>query len=288
MAVVADRAVVRDREIGVVECGAQPTGGRVAGVARLRVACRDVVRHRAAKRLRAEPCGLVASITGCVRRGQAVIVADVAIRAARNLGSRGGRHLVRAGERPTRGGVIKCSRIPRRGVMASGAKRTGKICRDVIWNYAAHRLRAVPLIQMAAVATRIRAGEGVVVVDMAGRARRRQVIASERPAGRGVIKIRRAPTRGRVAGRAIRKGESPSGRGVHGRGGLLPGSKMAAGCATGRRRNLQIKIVAGVTIRARRNLSCRRELMQVLQRKAGGIVAPGGSPIRRGMATGAL
>ena len=85
MAVVADRAVVRDRKIGVIECGAQPTGGRVAGVARLRVASRDVIRHRAAERLRAEPCGLVASITGCVRRSQAEIVADVAIRAGRNL-----------------------------------------------------------------------------------------------------------------------------------------------------------------------------------------------------------
>src|SRR5690349_6182156 len=32
VAVVAHRAVVRNREIGVVECGAEPTGGRVASV----------------------------------------------------------------------------------------------------------------------------------------------------------------------------------------------------------------------------------------------------------------
>lgn len=63
---------------------------------------------------------------------------------------------------------------------------------------------------------------------------------------------------------------------------------MAARGTAGRRSNLQIVVVTGVTVRARRNLSGRRELMQVLQRKAGGIVAPGGSPAGGGVATGAL
>src|SRR5947209_1805058 len=47
VAVIADGAVVRDLEIRVIECGAQPTGGRVAGVARLRIAGCDVVWHGA-------------------------------------------------------------------------------------------------------------------------------------------------------------------------------------------------------------------------------------------------
>lgn len=85
VAIAAYRSVVRDRKIGVVECSAEPTRGRVASVACLRVAGRDVVRHRAAERLRAEPRGLVAPVTRGVCRGQAVVVADVAIGASRNF-----------------------------------------------------------------------------------------------------------------------------------------------------------------------------------------------------------
>jgi len=85
VAVVAHRTVVRNPKISVVESCTKPTGRRVAGIARLRVAGRDVVRHGAAERLGAEPRRLVASVTSGVRRSQAVIVADVAIRAGGNL-----------------------------------------------------------------------------------------------------------------------------------------------------------------------------------------------------------
>lgn len=130
---------------------------------------------------------------------------------------------MRAGERPTRGAVIKRPRIPRRRVVAGGAKRSRKIRCDVIRNRAAHRLCAVPLIQMAAVAIRVGAGQGVVVIDMAGRAGRGYMKSGERPTGRAVIKGRRAPTRGCVAGGAVRQRERRAGRRVHGGSRLLPG-----------------------------------------------------------------
>ena len=63
---------------------------------------------------------------------------------------------------------------------------------------------------------------------------------------------------------------------------------MAARRAARRWGNLQIEVVAGVTVRACRNLSGGRKLMQVLQRKTCGVVTPRRGPIRRGMATGAL
>ena len=122
MAVVTYRSVMRDLEIRVIECGAQPTGGRVAGVARLRLAGCDVVWHGATKCLRAEPRRLVAPVTRGVSRTQGVIVADVTIRAGGDLGARRRGHLVRAGKSPTGGAVIKRSRIPGSGVMAGGTK----------------------------------------------------------------------------------------------------------------------------------------------------------------------
>jgi len=60
--------VVRDREIGVVERRTQPVRGGMAGIARCWIACRDVVRDRAAQRLCAVPFREVASITDRVRR----------------------------------------------------------------------------------------------------------------------------------------------------------------------------------------------------------------------------
>ena len=184
--------------------------------------------------------------------------------------------------------MIKRPRIPRRGVVAGGTKRSRESRGDVVGYDAAKRLRAIPLIHVAAVAIRVRAGQRVVVVDMAGSARRCQVRARQREAGRAVIKVCRAPAGGGVAGRAVSQRERRARCGVHRCGGLLPGSQMATRRATGRWRNLQSVIVAGVAVRARGDLSGGRELMQILQREAGGIVAPGGSPVCRGVATGAL
>lgn len=141
---------------------------------------------------------------------------------------------------------------------------------------------------MATVAIRIRAGQRVIVVDVARRAGRRQVRARQRPSGRAVIKISRAPTRGRVACRAVRQRERSPRGGVHRSIGLLPGGQVATGGAACCRCNLQVVVVPGVAVRARHNLSGRRKLMQVLQRETRRIVAPRGSPTGRRVARGAL
>ena len=67
MAIRADRTIVRDLEIGVVEGRPQPGRGCMAGIAGCRIACRDVVRHRAAQRLCAIPIRLMAAVAGRVR-----------------------------------------------------------------------------------------------------------------------------------------------------------------------------------------------------------------------------
>ena len=70
VAVSTDRAIMRDREPGVVERRAQPARGYVAGIARCRISCRDVVRDRAAQRLCAVPLRYVASVADRVRRSE--------------------------------------------------------------------------------------------------------------------------------------------------------------------------------------------------------------------------
>ena len=60
--------MVRDSEEGVSEGRSQPARGCVAGVARCRIPCRDVVRDRATQSLCAVPLREVASIADRVRR----------------------------------------------------------------------------------------------------------------------------------------------------------------------------------------------------------------------------
>ena len=264
MAVVTHGTVVRDLEIRVIECSPEPTGRRVAGVASLRIAGGDVVRHRAAKRLRADPRRLVAPVTRSVRRGQAVVIADVAVRASRNFGACRRWHLMRAGERPASGAVIKRPRIPRRGVVACRTKRSRKSCSHVVGHHASERLCAVPFIRMAAVAIRIGAGQRVVVVDVARGAGRREVCPRERPTGRAVVKIRRAPSGSGVAGRTVRKRKRSASCRVHRSSGLLPRRQVATSGSASCRSNLQTVVVADVAIRACRNFSGWRKLVQVL------------------------
>jgi len=195
---------------------------------------------------------------------------------------------MRARERPACSAVIKSAWIPRRGVVACGAQRSRKSRGHVVRNGAAKRLCAEPFIRVAAVTIRVGTGQAVVVVDMAGSAGGCKVKARKRPTGRAVIKICRAPASGGVAGRAVRQRERRAGCGMHGSGRLLPGDQVAARGAAGRWRNLQIIVVGGMAVRARGDLSGRRELMQILQGEAGGIVAPGRSPVCGGVATGAL
>ena len=109
-----------ERESGaaVVKGRVHPVGGVVAGVASLREVCRDVVRIR-----RALIVLQVASHAG--RTVQVVVVVDVAIR----TGAR--RHGVHAGQRESRGGVVKGRIHPVGGVMALIASLR-KVCRDVV------------------------------------------------------------------------------------------------------------------------------------------------------------
>lgn len=117
VAVVAHRFVVRNRKVGVVKGGAEPTGGGVARVARCWIAGSNVVGHTATESLCTGPSGLMAAIAGGVGSSEAVIIVNVA------SGARGfGGVQVRAGEGPARSCVVERAGIPRRGVVASGAE----------------------------------------------------------------------------------------------------------------------------------------------------------------------
>lgn len=87
---------------------------------------RNVVRHSPAKRGRAVPRRLMAPITICVRGGERIVVANVAVRAGHDF--TGGRILMRTRQRPAGCGVIKRDVRPQCRVMASGAvgRRKGR------------------------------------------------------------------------------------------------------------------------------------------------------------------
>ena len=100
---------VRQREtgIGMIERRIRPDNCVVAGrTERRRKSCRDVVRHRPAKRGRAVPRRLMAPVAIRVRSGQGIVVAHVAVRAGIDFARR--RHLVRTRQRPARSGVVEC------------------------------------------------------------------------------------------------------------------------------------------------------------------------------------
>ena len=108
---------------------------------------------------------------------QIVVVVDVALRALRDFAGR--RHLVRIGQRETRGAVIESGVRPAGGVMARRTLRDRESGGDVIRNAAAHRLGAVPLSQVAAgIAAIVRLNlKRVVVIDVALNAGRGYVTA---------------------------------------------------------------------------------------------------------------
>ena len=162
VAVVANRTVMRNREVSMVECCAQPSGGSVASVAGRGITGGNVIGDAAAERLRAGPCGLVAAIAGSVRGCQRVVAIDVASR-ARSFAGVG----VCAGERPSGGGVVKFSVGPIQSVVTGRALRSGKACGDVVGHAAAKRLATDPGGLVAAVAIGVGGGEIVIVADVA-------------------------------------------------------------------------------------------------------------------------
>ena len=165
MAVAAHRAVVRNREICVIESSTEPRRSGMAGRARRRVSRRNVIRHASAERRRALPSRGVAAIAIGVGGSKGVVVVDVAGRA--------GRRHVSAGQRPTRSAVVKLPVRPLRNRMAHGARgrRLWESGLYMVRHVPAVGGRAVPGIEMAADA--IRRIQRVVVADMAGDARRR-------------------------------------------------------------------------------------------------------------------
>ena len=118
MAVVTNRAMVGNREVGVIEGCAEPGSCVVASRAAGRVTGGDVIRHATAKRGGALPRRGVATIAVRVCRSQAEVVIDVA-GAARSA------H-VRAGKGPAGGAVIEFSVRPFGDRMTARARRGGR------------------------------------------------------------------------------------------------------------------------------------------------------------------
>ena len=253
VAIVADRTVMGNREIGVIERCAEPIAGGVASVASGRISRRNMIRNTPAECLRTVPSGLMAAVTGGIRGRKVVIVIDMARRARRGR--------MCACKSPSGRGVIEHAGIPSDGIVASGAKRSGETSGDVIGNIAAESCRAVPGRLMAAVAIGIGRGEVVIVVDVAKGAGRGRVRAGQRKAGGVVVERGGRPGDGVVAGGAIGCGESGAGRGVRGVVGLLPSGEMAAGVAAVGRGDLQVVIAADMALSAGSDFARRRELM---------------------------
>lgn len=165
VAVGANGTMVRHLEPGVIERRAEPIGGGpcgVAGYASGWVLRGDVIRHAPAEGLRALPRGQMATITIGVRRGQRIVVADVA------RGTRRGD--VCAGQSPTRAGMIEFSIRPQQGVVARRTLRGREARSDMVGHVSAKRLRALPGREMATVAVGVCRSEGVIVIDVAVRA----------------------------------------------------------------------------------------------------------------------
>ena len=79
VAIAANRAVMRNRENGVVEGRAQPRRGVVATVARRGITGSNVIWNCSTQRSRTLPCGNVATVAGRIRGSQSVVVIGVAL-----------------------------------------------------------------------------------------------------------------------------------------------------------------------------------------------------------------
>ena len=242
------------------------------------------------------PGGQVAARISAVRRQgrQAVVVVDVARSAGRHLAAVGHQR-VRVRQRKARGRVVKGRIRPQNRVMAGRALRGREARRDVIWYGAAQRLRAQPGRLVAAVAVRVRGGEGVVVAHVAiGAGRdftggRILVRTRQRPARGAVIEGGGGPGDGTVARRAVRRCEGCAGRRVRRIIGRLPGGQMAARVAAVRRRDGQAVVVVDVAGSAGWHLAAvGYQLVRVRQRETRRCVVEGRRPRRRVVAGRAL
>lgn len=81
VAIIAHGGVMRNGEVGVIEGSAEPICGGVAGITGRWISGGEVVGDETAESLRAVPGGLMTTETGCIRRGQRIIIVHVTIRA---------------------------------------------------------------------------------------------------------------------------------------------------------------------------------------------------------------
>ena len=267
--------VVIERRIG-------PGGCVVTGVAGLREACGDVVRHVATQSLCFIPVSGMAGIAGRIRGREIVIVVGVAACAR-------GRH-VRARQRPSGHGVIESVVRPRNGVVTGGAIRGGKGragCR------VSRVVRLLPGCQVTAGVAAIRGlnGQVVIAAHVALRA------GGDFAGGRQLVRVGQRETGGAVIELAVGPGgdgmaSGASGRGIREiRGDVVRYVATQCLCAIPRRlvaahavRRSEIVVVVGVALRA------GRRGMRANQREArhavieAGLVGPGDGV----MATGTI
>lgn len=275
----------RESRVRMVESRIRPQNGVVAlATQRRREARGDVIGHASAKRRRAVPRGLMATVAIRIRGSERVVVIDVAVRAGVHLARR--RHLVRTHERPAGRSVIERDVCPQR----RGVTRRAIGCRE---RRARRRVRGVVgLLPGGQVATGIPAiiwldGQIVVVVDVAvgasvDFARWSQLVRiGQREPGSSVIKGRRQPgDRGVTIGAGSHR-ENIGRRGVLGICGVLPGGQVALRISAVRRCYLQTVVPAKMAIHAG-NVG-----VPVSQRKIDwgrGVVHRGSQPTVKGVA----
>ena len=201
------RARQREAGVRVVECRSGPSGCVVARrTLRCWEACRNVVRNRASQGLCAGPRRLVASVAIRVRRRERIVVVHMAVRAGHYFARR--RQLMRTGQRPSRGAVIKRRCRPGDRVVACRAIRRGKWCPRAC---VCRIIRRLPGRKMAAGIPAVRRlnGQRVVIVNVALRTcrhfscRRHLVRIRQREARCAVIKLPIQPSDHVVARRAL-------------------------------------------------------------------------------------
>jgi hypothetical protein len=177
----------------------------------------DVVGHIATDGSGALERRRVAAIA--IRGIQCVVAVDVAGRARRGQ--------MRTHQREARGAVVKRSSSPRSDRMARRALCGGS------WEARAHVIRyisancggALERRRVAAVA--VRGIQRVIVISMAGSARRRSMRPRQRKSSQAVVERRTIPTCGGVTVGAIPHCKGRSRGRMHRIVGSLPGSQMA-------------------------------------------------------------
>ena len=209
----------------------------MAGIAGGRVSSGNVVGDRTAEGLSAVPLRDMAAVAGSVRRGEGIVVVDVAVRAG--LHAAGGGDNVAAREGPSGSAVIELAVGPRERVVAGGAHGSGEVRGDMVGYSAAKSCSAIPIGSVAAGVVAVRNSETVIVADVALIAIgdhagwRHLVIADESPTSGGVIPRSGGERVGSgVAVGAVGCKKGCACGGMHGVIGVLPVGLMATGvCA---------------------------------------------------------